>query len=72
MADQWEMCVVNNWFVLIYSPGKQMLRMSNKEYLKSVGEKGDANESIIHLLGEGWEPYAVYGEVWYFRRKYQG
>jgi hypothetical protein len=60
------------WYILARSmTGNPVHYMSNKEYLKSVGEKGGENESIIHLLGDGWEPYTLYGENKYFRRKYK-
>ena len=81
MADQWEMCTTNRDVVFIYSP-KKTESMTHKTFImryeeQSKQHKGAFGEyyeaTTVHLLlSDGWEPYAVGANNYYFRRKYQG
>jgi hypothetical protein len=73
MADLWEMCSVGIDFLSIWSPGKPELYMSTKDYVKWKGGKlTNKQDTFRYFLEEGWEPFAVYNNVYSFRRKYQG
>jgi hypothetical protein len=81
MVDQWEICCLDlgNDFIKFFTPKEAMHIDNIKEFVRRYKPQFTGNgkewedESIILLLSDSWEPYAV-GDFWYkqfFRRKIQ-
>jgi hypothetical protein len=77
MAGKWEMCIFNTPVLFFCSPGQKRRNMSEDEYMVSRGSRFNAMEMtaydvIPYLLDDGWEPFALETNNFYFRRKYPG
>ena len=81
MAEQWEMCRVSTFRIIstvyFYSwkdgwgalSRRDYLARFHPEWLQSNPGRTRLGDLIIVLLSAGWEPYAVYSDSFYFRRK---